>query len=76
MPKDKHAAWLAECKVEIIEKLNMDFAKLWFRWKKDETVTHGLGDMTYKEVALHLVHLTYVAHQEINVSLCNLTGDW
>ena len=34
--------------------------------------------MTYEEVALRLVRLTYVAHQNrwIDVSLCNLTGDW
>ncbi|KIM51926.1 hypothetical protein SCLCIDRAFT_18296 [Scleroderma citrinum Foug A] len=78
MPKDKCAAWLAESKVEIIEKLNTDFAKLWLGWKKDETVAHNLGDMTYEEVALRLVRLMYVAHQDrwINVSLRNLTGDW
>ena len=45
MPRDKHA--ICECKVEIIEKLNKHFAKPWFEWKKDETVVHDLGDMTY-----------------------------
>ena len=78
MPKDKRAAWLAEHKAEIIEKLNTDFTKLWLGWKKDETVMHDLGDMTYEEIALHLVCLIYVAHQDcwIDVSLRNLTGDW
>ena len=46
MPKDKRAAWLAERKAEIIEKLNKDLARPWFGWKKDGSVVHDLGDMT------------------------------
>jgi len=78
MPKDKRAAWLAERKAEIIEKLNKDFAKPWFGWKKDGTVAFDLGDMTYEEVTLRMVRLMYVAHQDrwIDTSLRNLTGDW
>jgi len=34
MPKDKRAAWLAERRAEIIEKLNKNFQKPWFGWKK------------------------------------------
>ncbi|KAL4066936.1 hypothetical protein J3A83DRAFT_4165578 [Scleroderma citrinum] len=78
MPKDKRAAWLAERKAEIIEKLNKNFAKPWFGWKKDGSVALDLGDMTYEEVTLRMVRLMYVAHQDrwIDVSLRNLTGDW
>ena len=39
---------------------------------------HDLGDMTYREVALRIVHLTYVAYQDrwVDITLLNLTGDW
>ena len=40
MPKEKRAAWLAERRAEIIEKLNKDFAKPWFGWKKDGGVVN------------------------------------
>ena len=30
LPKEKWAAWLAERKEEVIQKLNKDFAKPWF----------------------------------------------
>ncbi|KAG1876139.1 hypothetical protein C8R48DRAFT_669334 [Suillus tomentosus] len=64
LPKEKRSPWLAERKAEIIGKLNADFAKPWFGWKKDGSVTLDLGDMTYEEVALRMVRLM------------NLTGDW
>ncbi|KAI6024835.1 hypothetical protein BKA83DRAFT_685883 [Pisolithus microcarpus] len=78
MPKEKRAAWLAERKSDIIEKLNKDFAKPWFGWKKGDTVALDLGDMTYEEVTLRMIRLMYVAQQDrwIDVSLRNLTGDW
>lgn len=78
LPKEKRAAWLAEHKVEIIEKLNKDFAKPWFGWKKDGGVALDLGDMTYEEVTLRMIALMYVSHQDrwIDLSLRNLTGDW
>ena len=78
LPKEKRAAWLAERKAEIIEKLNKDFAKPWFGWKKDGSVALDLGDMTYEEVTLRMIRLMYVAHQNrwIDLSLRNLTGDW
>ncbi|KAI5983403.1 hypothetical protein EDD15DRAFT_2390897 [Pisolithus albus] len=78
MPKEKRAAWLAERKSDIIGKLNKDFAKPWFGWKKGDTVALDLGDMTYEEVTLRMVRLMYVAQQDrwIDVSLRNLTGDW
>ena len=34
LPKEKREVWLAERKEEIIGKLNKDFAKPWFGWKK------------------------------------------
>ena len=78
MPKDKRAAWLQQNRDSVVEKLNKDFAKPWFAQKKDGTVVYDLGDMTYEEVTLRLVRLTYVAHQSrwIDVSLRNLVGDW
>ncbi|KAG9315241.1 hypothetical protein JVU11DRAFT_4375 [Chiua virens] len=78
LPKEKRAAWLAERKTEIIDKLNKDFAKPWFGWKKDGSVALDLGDMTYEEVTLRMIRLMYVGHQDrwIDPSLRNLTGDW
>ncbi|KAH9945014.1 fatty acid synthase [Epithele typhae] len=78
MPKEKRAAWLAERRAEIIAKLNKDFAKPWFGWKKDGTVVEDIADMTYEEVVLRMVRLMYVPHQErwVDLSLRNLTGDW
>ncbi|KAF8656258.1 hypothetical protein AX16_002694 [Volvariella volvacea WC 439] len=78
LPKEKRAAWLAERRDEIISKLNRDFAKPWFGWKKDGSVAKDLGDMTYEETILRMIRLMYVAHQSrwIDISLRNLTGDW
>jgi len=78
LPKEKRAAWLAERKDEVIGKLNRDFAKPWFGWKKNGSVARDLGDMTYEEVFLRMVRLMYVAHQNrwIDISLRNLTGEW
>jgi len=33
---------------EIIKKLNTDFAKIWFGWKKDGMVAEDLGDISYE----------------------------
>lgn len=78
LPKEKRAAWLAERKSEVIAKLNKDFAKPWFGWKKDGSVVEDIADMTYEEVVLRMIRLMYVAHEDrwIDVSLRNLTGDW
>ncbi len=78
LPREKRAAWLAERKDEVIEKLNRDFARPWFGWKKDGSVAKDLSDMTYEEIALRLVRLMYVAHEKrwIDFTLRNLTGDW
>ncbi|KAF5337910.1 hypothetical protein D9758_013124 [Tetrapyrgos nigripes] len=78
LPKEKRTAWLAEHKDEVIEKLNRDFSKPWFGWKKDGTVAKDIGDMTYEEVVLRMVRLMYVSHQKrwVDISLRNLTGDW
>ena len=58
--------------------LNKVFAKPCFGWKKDGSVVHDLGDMTYEEAALRMVHLMYVTHEDrwIDISLRNLSGDW
>lgn len=60
------------------QKLNADFAKPWFGWKKDGSVVDDLGDMTYEETVLRLVRLMYVDHKErwVDISLRNWTGDW
>ncbi|EPS98652.1 hypothetical protein FOMPIDRAFT_1051298 [Fomitopsis schrenkii] len=78
MSKEKHAAWLAERRAEIIAKLNKDFAKPWFGWKMDDSVVEDFADMTYEEVVLRMVRLMYVVHEErwVELSLRNLTGDW
>lgn len=78
LPKDKRAAWLVEHRAEVISKLNKDFAKPWFGWKKDDTVVEDIADMTYEEVVLRMIRLMYVAHQErwVDLSLRDLTGDW
>ena len=78
LPKEKRVAWLAERKEEVIRKLNQDFAKPWFGWKKDGSVALVLGDMTYQEVVLRMIRLMFVAHEKrwVDLSLRNLTGDW
>jgi fatty acid synthase subunit alpha len=52
LPKEKCIQWLVRHRAEVIRKLNADFAKLWFGWKKDGSVAEDLGDMTYEEVTL------------------------
>jgi hypothetical protein len=50
LPKEKRTAWLVE---RPGEKLNADFAKPWFGWKKDGSVAEDLGDMTYEVTMFH-----------------------
>ena len=78
LPRGKRTPWLAECRAEVIKKLNADFAKPWFGWKKDGSVAEDLGDMTYEEVTLRMVRLVVVEKEGrwIDLSLRNLTGDW
>ncbi|EIN09976.1 fatty acid synthase [Punctularia strigosozonata HHB-11173 SS5] len=78
LPKEKRIVWLKERKSEVIAKLNRDFAKPWFGWKKGDVVAEDIADMTYEEVLLRMVRLMYVAHEGrwIDTSLRNLTGDW
>jgi fatty acid synthase subunit alpha, fungi type len=78
LPKEKRAGWLSERRAEVIGKLNVDFSKSWFGWKKDGSVAQDLGDMTYEEVILRMVRLMFVSHEKrwVNMSLRNLTGDW
>jgi len=76
--KEKRIQWLVEHRAEVIGKLNTDFAKPWFGWKKDGSVAEDLGDMTYEEVTLRMVRLMFVEKEGrwIDLSLRNLTGDW
>jgi fatty acid synthase subunit alpha len=78
LPKEKRAAWLSERRDEVIGKLNKDFSKPWFGWKKDGGVARDLGDMTYEEVVLRMIRLMFVSHESrwVDISLRNLTGDW
>lgn len=78
LPKEKRVDWLVQNRASVIEKLNRDFSKPWFGWKKDGSVVMDLGDMTYEETVLRMVRLMYVAHQSrwVDLSLRNLTGDW
>ncbi|CUA75193.1 fatty acid synthase subunit beta, fungi type [Rhizoctonia solani] len=78
LPKEKRAAWLAQNKDMVIEKLNKDFAKPWFAQKGDGRVVGDIGDMTHEEVVRRMVRLMYVEHQTrwIDRSLRNLVGDW
>lgn len=76
--KEKRAAWMAEKKGYLIERLNKDFQKPWFPAFKDGSAAQDVAQMTYEEVALRLLRLLYVKHQSrwIDVSLRNLMGDW
>lgn len=78
LPKEKRTGWLSERRAEVIRKLNADFSKPRFGWKKDGSVAQDLGDMTYEEVVLRMVRLMFVGHEKrwIDTSLRNLTGDW
>jgi fatty acid synthase subunit alpha, fungi type len=78
LPKEKRLTWLSEHRNEVITKLNNDFSKPWFGWRKDGSVAYDLGDMTYEEVVLRMIRLMYVSHQSrwIDSSLRSLTGDW
>ncbi|KAF8753393.1 fatty acid synthase [Rhizoctonia solani] len=57
LPKEKRAAWLAQNKDMVIEKLNKDFAKPWFAQKGDGRVVGDIADMTYEEVVRRMVRL-------------------
>ncbi|CCO34686.1 fatty acid synthase subunit beta, fungi type [Rhizoctonia solani AG-1 IB] len=57
LPKEKRAAWLAQNKDMVIEKLNRDFAKPWFAQKGDGRVVGDIADMTYEEVVRRMVRL-------------------
>jgi fatty acid synthase subunit alpha len=59
LPKEKRTAWLVERQAEIIKKLNADFAKPWFGWRKEGSVAEDLGDMNY-EVTSRMVRLMFV----------------
>jgi fatty acid synthase subunit alpha len=78
LPKDKRAAWLAQNKKSVIEKLNRDFDKPWFPQKKNGTVADDIGEMTYEEVVLRMIRLMFVSHEKrwIDISLHSLTGDF
>jgi len=78
LPKEKRELWLAERKEEVIGKLNKDFAKPWFGWKKDGSIAIDLSDMTYEETVLRMVRLMFISHEKrwVDISLRNLTGDW
>ncbi|ORY50686.1 fatty acid synthase [Leucosporidium creatinivorum] len=77
LPREKQAAWLADHKQYVIDRLNADFQKPWFGAKADGK-TCDLADMTYGEVNARMVRLMYVAHEQrwIDPSLRNLVGDW
>ena len=76
--KEKRELWLAERKEEIIGKLNKDFVKPWFGWKKDGSIAINLSDMTYEETVLRMVRLMFISHEKrwVDNSLRNLTGNW
>lgn len=76
--KEKRVTWLTEHKAEVIEKLNRDYNKPWFGWKKGGQVAQDIRDMTYEEVVLRMVRLMFVSHEKrwIDISLRNLLGDW
>ena len=78
LPKEKRVIWLIEHRAEVIEKLNRDFSKPWFGWKKDVSIAMDLGAMTYEEVVLRMVRLMFAKHETrwVDASLKNLTGDW
>ncbi|KAH8096943.1 hypothetical protein BXZ70DRAFT_1030813 [Cristinia sonorae] len=75
--KEKRTTWPAERKSKAITKLNEDFSKPWFGWKKDGHIVEDIADMTYKEVILRMIPLMHVGHKEcwIDVSPKNFTSD-
>ena len=77
LPKEKCIQWLIEHRAEVIRKLNANFSKLWFGWKNGWIGCRGLGDTTYEEVTLRMVHLMFVGKEGrwINLSLRNLPSD-
>ena len=67
---------LRERREEIIRRLNSDFQKVWFG-KDASGNAVDVEDMTYAEVILRLIDLTYVNHQDrwIHSSFKILTND-
>ncbi len=59
---EKRLAALEKNREYIIQKLNADYAKVWFP-KNDAGETIDLEDMTYHEVVVRMIELMYVAHQ-------------
>ena len=43
LPKEKCIQWLVEHRAEVIRKLNANFSKLWFGWKKGWVGCRGFG---------------------------------
>jgi enoyl reductase-like protein len=78
LSKKKCMVWLSERRSDVIAKLNHNFLKPWFGWKKGDMVAKGISDMMYEEVLVRMVRLMYVTHkgQWIDLSLQNLTGNW
>ncbi|KAJ3768531.1 MaoC like domain-containing protein [Lentinula raphanica] len=60
LPKEKRELWLLEHHDEVIIKLNANFSKPWFGWKKDGSVAE-LRDMTYEETVLRMKFLSKIA---------------
>jgi enoyl reductase-like protein len=58
----KRDEYLAKNKKVIVKALNADFAKVWFPAREGQPLD-DLSEMTYREVALRLVELCFVAHQ-------------
>jgi fatty acid synthase subunit beta len=75
--KTKRVEQLEKKRDYIIKKLNADFAKVWFG-ENSAGEAVDVEDMTYSEVILRLINLTYVKHENrwIDVSLKKLVHDF
>ncbi|KAF2472680.1 beta subunit of fatty acid synthase [Lindgomyces ingoldianus] len=62
--KSKRMQVLKEKRNYIISRLNADSHKVWFGWSKTKGTAVGVDEMTYGEVILRLVALTYVRHRQ------------
>ncbi|KAI1179922.1 enoyl reductase domain of FAS1 [Nemania sp. FL0916] len=77
LPKAERKSALAKRKVEIIGRLNADYAKPWFG-KNAAGRPVDLEEMTYGEILTRLVELMYVKHQSrwVNPSYRQLVSDF
>jgi fatty acid synthase subunit beta len=78
LPKNKQLAALQKQKPHIVERLNMDYQKVWFGHDFTLGKAVDLQDMTYQDVARRMVGLFYLnkRSQWIDPSYVRIFGDF